>query len=106
MTDEQRRRRAEHCRRIGAIGGKTTAEKHGKEHMAKIGRAGFRRLCTRFPANSRRKALAFLHNKGTAGITPTCPAKLQPHTPAEVARMDRDYRELAAEYGLGPDPEF
>lgn len=32
--------RAEHCRRIGAAGGRTTAERHGSHHMRAIGKAG------------------------------------------------------------------
>jgi hypothetical protein len=48
----------------GRLGGLATAGKHGRAHMSKIGKAGFRRLCTRFPLNSRRKALAFLHKRG------------------------------------------
>jgi hypothetical protein len=32
--------RAEHCRRIGAHGGATTAQRYGSHHMRVIGRAG------------------------------------------------------------------
>lgn len=32
--------RAEHCRRIGAHGGATTAARHGHWHMSAIGKAG------------------------------------------------------------------
>jgi hypothetical protein len=32
--------RTEHLRRIGAMGGRTTAEKYGRWHMSAIGKAG------------------------------------------------------------------
>jgi hypothetical protein len=34
--------RTEHCRRIGAQGGQTTAARHGRWHMSAIGKAGAR----------------------------------------------------------------
>jgi guanyl-specific ribonuclease Sa len=38
MTPEQR---AAHCRSIASRGGKTTVERHGREHMSRIGKLGF-----------------------------------------------------------------
>lgn len=32
--------RTEHCRRIGAMGGRTTAERYGPHYMRAIGKAG------------------------------------------------------------------
>jgi len=40
MNPEERRA---HCRRIAALGGRATAEKHGREYMAEIGKRGFAR---------------------------------------------------------------
>ena len=51
-------------RERGRLGGKATFEKYGKEHMSKIGKKGFKRLCTHFFLNSRRRALEHLNAKG------------------------------------------
>lgn len=45
--------RAEHCRRIGAAGGRATVERHGRGHMATIGRRGFESTTRRYFHNSR-----------------------------------------------------
>ncbi len=39
MTAEER---AAHCRRIGALGGRAVVRARGREHMARIGQAGFK----------------------------------------------------------------
>ncbi len=39
MTAEER---AAHCRRIGALGGQAVVRVRGREHMARIGQAGFK----------------------------------------------------------------
>jgi general stress protein YciG len=49
----------------GRLGGMTTSERYGREYMARIGRKGFKALCCRFYANSRRRALMHLNGKGT-----------------------------------------
>jgi general stress protein YciG len=33
--------RKEHCKRIASLGGKATVNKHGRQHMAEIGKRGF-----------------------------------------------------------------
>jgi hypothetical protein len=48
----------------GRLGGLKTFQTHGRDHMAKIGRKGFRKLCTHFPSNSRRLAIKYMNNKG------------------------------------------
>jgi hypothetical protein len=53
----------ERRRRAAAKGGRTTFERHGREHMSRIGRRGFRALAGRF-GKSRRQAVRFLNGSG------------------------------------------
>ena len=81
----------------GRLGGLATLAKHGREHMSKIGKAGFRRLCCRFQSNSRRQALRFLQNKGL--VVAHCPAKLVGQ-PGWQERDEAAYAALCAELGI------
>jgi general stress protein YciG len=47
----------------GRLGGRSTFARHGREHMAEIGRRGFQALAT-FKNGGRRGALARLASKG------------------------------------------
>ena len=80
----------------GRLGGLATVARHGKAHMSKIGKAGFRRLCTRFPANSRRRALEFLNARGTLKARWIA-------RPRDAAREEALWVELCVEFQLGPD---
>lgn len=52
--------RAAHCRKIGSLGGKATAEKHGSQHMREIGQEGGYALLEKY-------GLSFLKQIGSAG---------------------------------------
>jgi hypothetical protein len=45
MTKEER---SAHCKRIGALGGRATVEKHGPSYMSRMGKKGFAGLVRRF----------------------------------------------------------
>lgn len=40
--------RAEHCRMIASKGGKALAERYGRDHMSRIGKAGFEATTKRY----------------------------------------------------------
>ena len=76
-------------RERGRLGGMTTAERHGKAHMARIGKAGFRALCRRFPCNSRRRALMFLNGRGS--MAARWVGKADPRDDATAAELYREF---------------
>lgn len=54
----------------GRAGGLTTLERHGREHMQRIGRAGFWRTCERHYGGNPRDMVNALINRGLAAIDP------------------------------------
>lgn len=52
--------RREHCRRIASKGGQTTAQRHGRAHMQRIGRRGFEVTTARYFAGQGRLHVAWL----------------------------------------------
>lgn len=72
MTQEQITRRADHCRAIGAHGGRVTADRYGRFHMAAIGKAGAQ-------VTIQRHGVAYFQGlmtrKGWEGVRPaSCPS--------------------------------
>jgi hypothetical protein len=82
----------------GRLGGLATVAKYGPEHMRAIGRKGFKSLCCRFPMNSRRRALYYLHSRGL--VTARYVAV------RDNAREEAAYAELCAMLGIEDNPPF
>jgi hypothetical protein len=90
--------RRAHLRAIASKGGRATVARYGKEHMSKLGKKGFRKLCCRFRDNSRKHALAFLNRRGSMA------ARYAPiyHSAESLARDDAAYTRCMREI----DPAF
>jgi general stress protein YciG len=109
--------RAEHCRRIAAKGGKTTAARHGRGYMREIGRKGWLVTTARYFLGSERLHAAWLAAMGAhvywreSGLEmkldgdgrPVWPEEAPVHPAARTARGQRglfEGRALAELEGL------
>jgi general stress protein YciG len=57
---------------MGRQGGRSTFARHGRDHMAEIGRRGFRATCNRHYGGDRRAMLNELIRRGLRAMDP-CP---------------------------------
>jgi hypothetical protein len=83
----------------GRLGGKATYKRHGRDHMSKIGKRGFKRLCCKFLLHSRRRALEYLNGKGRMK------ARYVKRERTTAAQQEAAWAELCQRFGLdGPGP--
>jgi hypothetical protein len=78
----------------GKIGGLATFRKHGKEHMARIGKAGFNAYIKKYCNNRRKAGARWLAGQG----------KIQDQVPGTIAELRAIHSELFPDGP--PDPEF